>query len=511
MNPNQLKLTGAKILIVDDELTTVDMLRKTLESKSYRISLARSGEDGLNRVSRIQPDLILLDIRMPGIDGFETCRRLKADESSRNIPVVFITSANQTASVLEGFRVGGVDYITKPFEPEEALIRVETHLKNARLTEALRRQTEALNRKNSELQSEMERRERAENALKTAGEQLSVLSQEEAERWGIPGFVAQSGTMTRIMENIRQLHNYDNVSVLITGESGTGKEMIARALHFGGARKSRPFKVVNCGAIPAQLAESELFGHVKGAFTGADRDKAGAFELAAGGTLFLDEIGDMPFELQVKLLRVLQDGSFTPVGGTQEKYVDVRVLAATNANLQNRIQEEKFREDLYFRLNDFEIELPPLRERTEDIPLLTDHILNRFSEEMKIEKPKLSEDALTALMGYSFPGNVRELERIIIRAVILSDGSPIRPQHLPFTPSDASTPPVETANTPPWVDAVLSGKTSYNDVVTDFQRQLVLGVLKACDGNRHETARRLDMHRPNLIRLMKRLDIDEEA
>ena len=430
MNTEPLDLTGSKILIVDDQLPTVDILRKTLESKGYRISLAPNGEFALELAARTEPDLILLDVQMPGISGFETCQRLKGEASTKDLPVIFITAHDETEHVLEGFRAGGVDYISKPFRTEEVLIRVETHLKNAQLTRVLVQ-------KNIELQGEIERREQVEDALQTADEQLSIISQQEAERWGIPGFVTQSQMMADILANIRRLHQADTTSVLITGESGTGKEMIARAIHYGGPRSKGPFFTLNCSAIPPQLAESTLFGHLRGAFTGADTDKKGYFELAHNGTLFLDEIGNMPLELQVKLLRVLEYGVFTPVGSTEEKGTDVRVLSATNADLRAKIAAGEVREDLYYRLAGFEVNVPSLRERKEDIPLLAAHFLSRFATEMRVEKPTLREEALAALTAYPFPGNIRELRNIIERALIESGGVTIQPEHLHLTASPA--------------------------------------------------------------------------
>ncbi|MCZ6676139.1 MAG: sigma-54 dependent transcriptional regulator, partial [Candidatus Poribacteria bacterium] len=310
-------------------------------------------------------------------------------ESTADIPVIFITAKNKTESLVEGFRIGGVDYITKPFEKEEVLIRVDTHLKINRLTKVFLQTSIELAGANRALQQEIGRRKQAEDARQTADERLSLISQREAERWGIAGFVGKSQTIAKILKDISRLQTTGTVSVLITGESGTGKELIARAIHFGGPRAKRPFIPVNCSAVPRDLAESEFFGHIRGAFTGANTDRKGHFELADGGTLFLDEIGDMPLELQAKLLRVLEDGIVTPVGGTRSKQVDVRILAATNTDLEAKIAEGLFRSDLYFRLAEFPVPIPPLRERPEDIPLLAEHFLHLFSTEMELEKPML--------------------------------------------------------------------------------------------------------------------------
>jgi DNA-binding NtrC family response regulator len=422
-----------RILIVDDVPANLKMLSDLLEPEGYHILVAPNGEICLKVAARMQPSLILLDVVMPGIGGFETCQKLKENSATADIPVIFVTARGEIGSIVKGFHVGGVDYITKPFEEEIVLARVDTHLQNAQLTKALIE-------KNRELQEEMDKRQRAENALQTADEQLSLISQREAERWGIVGFIGQSETVRKILGDVRRLQETGTTSVLITGESGTGKELIARAVHSGGPRAKRPFIAINCPAVPADLAESLFFGHVRGSFTGATTDRKGYFELAHGGTLFLDEIGEMPLQLQAKLLRVLEDGCFIPVGGTHEKHVDVRILAATNVDLQAKIQGGVFREDLYFRLAGFTVHVPPLRERPSDIPLLADHFLQMFATEMGVEAPALTKEALEALRDYHFPGNVRELKNIIERALIESEGGKIQIEDLRFTHPRASAP-----------------------------------------------------------------------
>jgi len=429
--------TKPKILIVDDMPENLNILCDTLEPEGYSILAASNGRDAMRIATRALPDLILLDIVMNGMSGYEVCRELKQNPTTQNIPVIFITVKDDKESLVQGFQVGGVDYIRKTFEKEELLVRVENHLELNRLTRELSQKNEELSQKNRELQQEIERRERAEkerqqakDELQKADEQLSMVSQREAERWGIEGFVGKSKTIRQILDDIRKLQNTETTSVLITGESGTGKELIARAIHFGGSRSKKPFIPVNCSAIPGELAESLLFGHAKGAFTGADASRKGYFELADGGTLFLDEIGDMPSELQPKLLRVLEDGILMPVGETREKNVSVRVIAATNQRLLQKIDEGLFREDLYFRLAGFTVAVPPLRQRKEDIPLLTDHFLNIFAAEMGREKATLSDDALSALMEYHFPGNIRELKNMVESAIIKSAGVEILPEHL---------------------------------------------------------------------------------
>jgi DNA-binding NtrC family response regulator len=336
-------MSREKILIVDDTPANIDLLTTALEPRGYEILAAPGGEAGLKIAAKALPDLILLDVVMPGRDGFAICRELKAEDATREIPVLFITAKNETANVLNGFRVGAVDYILKPFQAEEVVSRVETHLKISRLTRELQR-------KNVELEAEIARRRTAEDARERADARLSTLSEREEQRWGLAGFIGQSRLIRKILQDIERLHQFARTSVLITGESGTGKELVARAIHHGSARARGPFIPVNCVAIPAELAESMLFGHLKGAFTGAIADRKGWFELADGGTLFLDEIGDMPASLQAKLLRVLEDGEITPVGAAQSRRVDVRVISATNADLEGKIAAGDFRSDLYFRL-----------------------------------------------------------------------------------------------------------------------------------------------------------------
>jgi len=439
MSEAQFNSVRPRLLIVDDVPANLKLLRDALEPEGYKILGAPNGETALRIAIGALPDIILLDVVMPDMNGYEVCRRLKENEATRHIPVLFVTVKEEKESLVEGFQVGGVDYITKPFEKEEVLARVETHLKISRLTQELLQ-------KNQALQQEITRREQAEDSLQKADEHLSILSQQEADRWGIGGFIGKSKTIGRIVEDVRRLQSAGTTSVLITGESGTGKELVARAIHFGGTRANGPFIPVNCSAIPGELAESSFFGHVRGAFTGAHRERKGTFELADGGTLFLDEIGDMPLSLQPKLLRVIEDGCVMPVGGTLEKHVDVRILAASNQDLQEKMAKGAFREDLYFRLARFSVTVTPLRERKEDIPLLIEHFLKIFSEEIGIEQPTLTKEAFMALEAYPFPGNVRELKNIIEHALIQNGSPVIRPQHLHFMdvreyPAGRSAPP----------------------------------------------------------------------
>jgi DNA-binding NtrC family response regulator len=477
MNP-----TKPRILIVDDTPGNLQLVSDALEPQGYEILVAPSGHAALKIAARARPDLILLDVMMPGQNGFEVCRELQSEEATRAIPVIFITAKTDKESIVQGFRVGGVDYITKPFQEEEVLSRVATHLRISQLTRELRE-------KNDALQTEMARREQAERAKARTDERLSTIAAQETQRWDVSGFIGKSKAVRKILDDVDRLHHFHQTSVLITGESGTGKELIARAIHYGSARRNEPFVPVNCVAIPSELVESMMFGHVRGAFTGATMDRKGCFELADGGTLFLDEIGDMPAILQAKLLRVLEDGCVVRV--------DVRIVAATNANLQERIERGAFRQDLFFRLARYTVLLPPLRERREDIGVLATHFLQLLSGEMGLRTPEMSERAILALTAHSFPGNVRELKNIIERALIESGGEPIEPSHLHLPAGMASAVlelPGEGERAHP------PGELPFN--IKAAEDVLIQRALVQTDGNIAEAARLLGIHRTRIYRKM---------
>jgi DNA-binding NtrC family response regulator len=476
-----------KILLVDDVPANLSVLTSALEPEGYEIFAAQNGAAALKVAAKAKPDLILLDIMMPELDGFETCRRLKENEATRDIPVIFITARNEMESVVAGFRAGGLDYVVKPFQADEVLSRVKTHLRLSRLTRELLE-------KNHALEAEITRRERAETELRQADDKLAAFSDLEAARGNISGLIGNSAQLRKIIEEIRKLHLFANTSVLITGESGTGKELVARAIHFGSTRAKGTFVPVNCVAIPSELAESILFGHVKGAFTGATADRKGCFELADGGTLFLDEIGDMPLGLQVKLLRVLEDGCVMPVGASEPRQVDVRVIAATNADLDARIAAGTFRSDLYFRLARYTVATPPLRERLEDVPLLAAHYLKVFAAEMGQQPPGLSREVTAALKAYTYPGNIRELKNIIERALIQSGGETILPEHLHLQRSGAAQPvAIHQATKKDFAAALPLNLAEAEDV-------LIQRALDETGGNIAEAARLLGVHRTRIYR-----------
>jgi DNA-binding NtrC family response regulator len=480
-------MNPAKILIVDDNPTNIRVLTETLEPEGYEIFAASNAEQTLRLAAKVSPDLILLDVVMPGRDGFSTCQALKSGETTREIPVLFVTARQETESILRGFKVGALDYISKPFQAEEVVVRVKTHLKLHHLAREVRE-------RNRQLEAEIARRQAAEEDRRAANERLSTLSAREEERWGLKGFVGRSPLIRRILADIKRLHQFSNTNVLVTGESGTGKELVARAIHYGSARAQAPFIPVNCVAIPAELAESAFFGHLKGSFTGATADRKGFFEMADGGTLFLDEIGDMPPALQAKLLRVLEDGEVTAVGATKAKRVDVRIVAATNADLAAKIASGEFRQDLFFRLARYTVETPPLREHPKDIPLLAEHFLALFATEMGLTPPAWTPEALALLEGYAFPGNVRELKNIIERTLIECGGQPIRPEHirLPSTIAPARLSPK------PGAAAVTVDQLPFN--LEAAEQELIQRAIQETNGNIAEAARLLGVNRSRIYR-----------
>lgn len=371
-----------KVLVVDDEQSLRDVLSIMLKRAGYAVTSAMDGEEAIELLHREIFDLVITDLRMPKIDGMEV---LKAVRSVSPETVVLIITAFATAdSAVEAMKQGAYDYLTKPFQVDEVQLIIRNALEKRRLT--------------------------TENML---------LKREMASQSSFAQLVGQSEAMQKVFDVVRKVADSKS-NVLICGESGTGKELVARAIHYNSARSVHPFVAVNCSAVPETLLESELFGHMKGSFTGAISNKAGLFEIANGGTIFLDEIGDTTPTIQVKLLRVIQEREFRRVGGNQDIKVDVRVVAATNKDLEKAVAEGSFREDLYYRLDVIPIRLPPLRMRTGDIPLLVNHFLERFSKESGKPKPMIGPEAMPVLLGHEWRGNVRELENLIERVVAFS-------------------------------------------------------------------------------------------
>ncbi|MBX6422879.1 sigma-54 dependent transcriptional regulator [Thermosulfurimonas sp. F29] len=428
-----------RILIVDDDQSFQRFLQLFLEKEGYRVLIAGDGTEALKILEREEPDLILLDLRMPEMGGLEFLERLRRE--GRETPVIVITAYASLDSAVRAKREGAYDYLPKPFRLEDL---------RRKLKEALRRFPPA-----------------------------------EAPPQEFMGIVGRSPAMRRLFALLPKIARAES-NVLITGESGTGKELVARAIHRLSPRAEKPFVVVNCGGIPASLLESELFGYKAGAFTGAKHDKPGLFAQAHGGTIFLDEIGDLPPELQVKLLRVVEYKTFTPLGSTGEIRVDVRIISATNKNLEEEVRAGRFRQDLYFRLNVLSVHLPPLRERREDIPLLVEHFLRKYAEKLGKSGIGISEYALRALMEYDFPGNVRELENIIERSVALETGPLILPETLTLRP-DRDTPQTgaEVRLPPEGLDL--------EEFLAGIEKKLLQEALRRTGGHREEAARLLGL------------------
>ncbi|TSK08975.1 MAG: sigma-54-dependent Fis family transcriptional regulator [Geobacter sp.] len=370
----------ARILVVDDELSMREFLAILLDGEGYLVDQAESAEHALSCMSRQQYDLVLSDVSMPGLGGIELLCRIKAD--SPDTAVLMITAFTTAEEAVEAMKLGAYDYIGKPFKVEEVKVLVGMALEKRSLVQ-----------ENKRLQAEVQ------------------------ERFGFSGLIGKSKQMREVYELIAKVAD-SMANVLISGESGTGKELAARAIHYNSRRRNAPFEAVNCGAIPETLIESELFGHMKGAFTGAAMDRPGLFEQAEGGTLFLDEIGEVPLQLQARLLRVLQEREFRRVGGGGALRADVRIVAASNRNLEEQVREGTFREDLFYRLNVVEVRMPSLRERSEDIPLLIEHFYKKYAI-WSWSSDIVAPDALSALFNYPFPGNVRELENLVERCVVL--------------------------------------------------------------------------------------------
>jgi two-component system response regulator PilR (NtrC family) len=371
-----------KILVVDDELSMREFLSILLEREGYSTRLAENAESALQLLESEDFALVISDVNMPGLDGIKLLERIK--KLTPETAVLLITAFSTAEQAVEAMKLGAYDYIAKPFKVEEIKILVRN---------ALEKRT---------LQKENIR-----------------LKQEIQERYSFSGLIGKSKKMREVYTLIEKVST-SNTNVLVLGESGTGKELAAKAIHYNSPRKDKPFVPVNCGAIPENLMESELFGHKKGSFTGAIADRPGLFEQAEGGTLFLDEIGEIPLQLQTKLLRVLQEREFRKVGGTEDKRADVRIVAASNRELEEQVNEGSFREDLFYRINVVQIRMPSLRERPEDIPLLVEHFHKKFVESPH-EGETITSGALKVLLSYSFPGNVRELENIIERCMVLGD------------------------------------------------------------------------------------------
>jgi len=454
--------SAVKILAVDDNPDALFAIEQLLLSRGFQVVTAASGNETLAKAESERPDLILLDVVMPEPDGYTVAKTLKAHPDLRYITIVLLTGKDELPDILRGFEQGADDYICKPYQSAELIARVHAALRVRKLYTELR-------------------------DVKVANRHLQA---KLTENFSFGSIIGKSPAMADLYQIMAKVVDAD-VPVLITGESGTGKEMVATALHANGPRKDKAFVVQNCSAFNENLLESELFGHVKGAFTGAMRDKQGLFEVADGGTFFLDELGEMSPALQVKLLRVLQDGTFMPVGGTKQKKVDVRIIAATNRNLEDMVQKGTFREDLYYRLNVVSLRLPPLRERAGDVPLLVQFFLSKIAEKTKQSTKSIAPDAMACLERYSWPGNIRQLENEMQRAYVMSGKeSVITRECLSPTVAGVEAPALKIAH---------GQERALKDVLDQVEREMIEQALSRCEGNKSEAARQLGIARSNLI------------
>ncbi|HBV99290.1 MAG: transcriptional regulator [Peptococcaceae bacterium BICA1-7] len=447
------------VLVVDDEIGVQEALRDILEDSGYRVECASSGEEGLKKIEALNPDAALLDIRMPGMDGIQLLGALS--QKGINVPVILITAYGSTQTTIEAMKLGAFDYLMKPLKVKEILDSVA---------------------KAVEIKILMDR----SGGQRGDGEEIDSYT-----------MIGLSGTMQGVYKTIGRVAN-TNATVLIRGESGTGKELVARAIHKNSVRNDRPFVKINCASIPENLLESELFGYEKGAFTGATSMKPGKFELAGKGTLFLDEIGEMSLNTQAKLLRVLQEKEFERVGGTETIRVDVRIISATNKNLEQSIEEGSFREDLFYRLNVVEIIMPPLRDRKEDLPDLIKHIIKFCNKEYKKTINGFSSDAMSLLRSYDWPGNIRELKNLCERAVLMSNGPVLTVEDLPISLQKKS-------GRAGWLNGIPGG--SLKEIVAEVEREVILRALEENNWNRSAVAQSLKMNRSTLYAKMKELGI----
>ena len=454
----------AQILLVEDKDSLRTMLRHALERQGHAVLEARDQPEALRLLQQSQPSVVLTDLRLPEGDGFGVLRASK--EIDVDVPVIVMTAYGSIEDAVAAMKEGAMDFLAKPVDPDHLLLLVHRALDQRRIV--------------------------TENLL---------LKEELAVRRGAPQLVGDDASLRKVFAGLQRAAATDT-TVLLEGESGTGKELFARSLHALSPRSDQPFVAINCAAIPETLLETELFGHEKGAFTGAVARKPGKFEMAHRGTLFLDEIGDLPLTLQAKILRALEEKRFERVGGTASVQVDVRLVAATNKGLRAAVAARRFREDLYFRLSVFPISIPPLRERTGDIPLLARHFVDRFCRDLKKKPLVLSPEAFEQLQAYRWPGNVRELQNCIERAVILADGDAILPRHLNLSFVD-TTPPEAAAS--PWEQIDLSGtlNEAIRRVTAEVERVKIVQVLREADNNKGRAAELLAVSYKTLLAKLK--------
>jgi DNA-binding NtrC family response regulator len=454
----------AEVLIVDDDHNFRETLRELLTDAGYATRVAANGQEATALLQVAAPDLILCDWKMPGGGGEQFLKGLQSEGLLTALPVIILTAHGTGPNAMQAMQLGAYDFITKPLDMDQALntvARAIRHMELQREVEVLRHQRF---------------KDRSLDDTDLIGDTAK------------PRLIGNSPAWIEIFKNIGRVAATD-VGVLLLGESGTGKEVVARTIHENSERSRRPFIVLNCAALPPELLESELFGHERGAFTGAIGQRQGKFEAADGGTIFLDEIGELPLALQPKLLRVLQEHTFERVGGTASIHADVRVIAATNRPLEEDVEEKRFRADLFYRLNAFTVRLPPLRERQSDILPLAEYFLARYARRNQAMEPALAEDAAAALQHYWFPGNVRELEHLIERAAVKAGGRAITAEHIQGELTQAK------ATAQGGFDIALVAQLPFHEAVASWERHLIEQALEASLGNKSDAARRLGIHR----------------
>ena len=459
-------MQGKRVLVIDDEKNMRHMLQIMLSKAGYETETAGDGLEGLEKMGRGEFDFVLCDLKMPKMDGMSFLKR--AREKFHDKTFIMMSAYGNIDDAVEAMKIGAYDYISKPFKTDEVLLT----LKKAE-------ERERLKKENISLQQRIEKIE---------------------QRYSFGNIVARSEAMRHVFELVEKVADH-KTTVLITGESGTGKDLIARAIHHSGRRAKKPMVSINCGGIPENLLESELFGYKRGAFTDAVKDKPGRFEEGEGGTVFLDEIGELPLALQVKLLRVLQEEEISPLGGVGSRRIDVRVIAATSKDLTREAGEGRFREDLFYRINVMPIHLPPLRERRGDIPLLVGYFIDMFNKKLQKDIEGLSSEAMPILMGYGWPGNIRELENVIERALLLAKGRWITPEDLPPRISEESS----------YAPSFLSEENlSIRKASSRLERDLIRKALQLTAGNRTQASRILEISRPKLLAKIKAYGLDEK-
>ena len=448
-----------KILIVDDEMDALDLMEELFIKHGYETFTANNGLEALNVINEQEPDILISDMVMPEMDGIKLLDMVTKKHS--DIAVIMITAHGTIETAVETMKKGAKDYILKPLRLDEILAKVETI-----------------------------------SQLKSLMKENQYLREKLSQKYNFNNIIGKNKKMLELFDLIKDIAK-TNSTILINGESGTGKELIANAIHFNSDRVKKPFVKVNCGVLAENLLESELFGHMKGSFTGAIRDKLGRFEIANGGTIFLDEIGDISANMQLKLLRVLQEGEFERVGGTETLKVDVRIIAATNRDLAKMMLNGEFRQDLFYRLNVIPLEVPPLRERKDDIPLLISHFLEKFNKHFNKKIEVIEDDAMKCLQNYSWQGNIRELENLIERSVVLNKTSKLTVKDFPHY----------VVNSEGELSFEFDADGSLIDIVDSYEKQIILRALKENNFNKLRTAEKLGIHRSTFMSKLKKYDI----